>query len=39
MKKTKAGNCLLAIDVNSQFETAPGTKNIELIKTFINASI
>ena len=39
MKKTKAGNCLLAIDVNSQFETAPGTKNLELIKTFINASI
>ena len=39
MKKTKAGNCLLAIDVNSLFETAPGTKNLELIKTFINASI
>jgi len=39
MKKTKAGSCLLAIDVNSQFETVPGTKNIELIKTFINASI
>ena len=39
MKKTKAGNCLLAIDINSQFETAPGTKNLELIKTFINASI
>lgn len=39
MKKTKAGNCLLAIDVNSQFETATGTKNLELIKTFINASI
>ena len=39
LQKTKAGKSLTVIDINSQFETAPGTKNLELIKTFINASI
>jgi len=39
LQKTKAGKSLSVIDVNSQFETAPGIKNLELIKTFIYASI
>ena len=39
LRKTKAGKSLTVIDINSQFETAPGIKNLELIKTFINASI
>ena len=39
LQKTKAGKSLTVIDINSQFETAPGIKNLELIKTFINASI
>ena len=39
MKKTKAGKGLFALDVNSQFEIEPGIKNIEKIKTFINALI
>ena len=39
LQKTKAGKILTVIDINSQFETAPGIKNLELIKTFINASI
>jgi phosphoribosylanthranilate isomerase len=39
LQKTKAGKSLTVIDINSQFEIAPGIKNLELIKTFINASI
>ena len=39
MQKTKAGKTLLALDVNSQFEIEPGIKNLEKIKTFINAFI
>ena len=39
MLKTKAGNNLAVIDINSQFETSPGIKNIEKIKTFIDAII
>lgn len=39
MCKTKAGKDLLAIDMNSQFEIEPGIKNLELIKTFIDAHI
>jgi phosphoribosylanthranilate isomerase len=27
------------VDLNSKFETSPGNKNIELIKTFINEFI
>jgi phosphoribosylanthranilate isomerase len=39
MKKTKAGNDLKVLDINSQFETTPGNKNLEKIKTFIDALI
>jgi phosphoribosylanthranilate isomerase len=39
MKKTKAGLDLFALDINSQFETKPGIKNLEKIKTFIDALI
>ena len=39
MEKTKAGKTLFALDINSQFELAPGIKNLEKIKTFINAFI
>ena len=39
MQKTKAGKTLVALDVNSQFEIEPGIKNLEKIKTFINAFI
>ena len=39
MKQTKAGKDLLALDINSQFETTPGIKNIEKIKSFIDALI
>lgn len=39
MKQTKAGKTLAALDINSQFEEAPGVKNLEKIKTFINAFI
>ncbi len=39
MEKTKAGKTLLALDINSQFELAPGVKNLEKIKIFINAFI
>jgi phosphoribosylanthranilate isomerase len=39
LQKTKAGKSLSVIDINSQFEKTPGIKNLELIKTFINASI
>jgi len=39
MKQTKAGKTLVALDINSQFEIEPGVKNLEKIKTFINAFI
>jgi phosphoribosylanthranilate isomerase len=39
MEKTKAGKSLLALDINSQFELAPGVKDLEKIKIFINAFI
>ena len=39
MEKTKAGKTLEALDLNSQFELAPGIKNLEKIKTFIHAFI
>jgi len=39
MKKTKAGKDLFALDINSQFELAPGNKNLEIIKSFIDALI
>lgn len=39
MEKTKAGKTLHALDINSQFEIAPGCKNLEKIKIFINAFI
>ncbi len=39
MKKTKAGSDLFALDINSQFEIEPGNKNIEKIKSFIDALI
>jgi phosphoribosylanthranilate isomerase len=39
MQKTKAGKTLVALDINSQFELEPGIKNLEKIKTFINAFI
>ena len=39
MKATKAGKQLLAVDLNSQFETAPGIKDLEKVKTFIHAII
>jgi phosphoribosylanthranilate isomerase len=39
MEKTKAGKTLLALDINSQFELAPGMKDLEKIKIFINAFI
>lgn len=39
MEKTKAGQTLHALDINSQFEIAPGCKNLEKIKIFINAFI
>ena len=39
MEKTKAGKSLLALDINSQFELAPGMKDLEKIKIFINAFI
>lgn len=39
MKTTKAGKQLLAVDLNSQFETAPGIKDLEKVKTFIHAII
>jgi phosphoribosylanthranilate isomerase len=39
MRKTKAGKDLAAIDINSQFESSPGIKNLEKIKTFIDAII
>lgn len=39
MEKTKAGMDLLALDINSQFEIEPGIKNLEKIKTFIDALV
>ena len=39
MQQTKAGKQLHALDINSQFELAPGIKNLEKIKTFIHAFI
>lgn len=39
MKKTKAGSDLFALDINSQFEIAPGNKNLEKIKSFIDALV
>jgi phosphoribosylanthranilate isomerase len=39
LKAATVGKDLVAVDLNSKFETSPGIKNIELIKTFINAFI
>ncbi len=39
MKQTKAGKDLFALDINSQFEIAPGIKNLEKIKSFIDALV
>jgi phosphoribosylanthranilate isomerase len=39
MKKTKAGSDLFALDINSQFEIEPGNKNLEKIKSFIDALV
>jgi len=39
MQKTKAGKNLFVIDINSQFEINPGIKNLEKIKTFIDAIV
>jgi len=39
LKAAAAGKDLVALDMNSKFETSPGIKNIELIKTFIDAFI
>ena len=39
LKAAMAGKDLVALDMNSKFETSPGIKNIELIKTFIDEFI
>ena len=39
LKAATAGKDLVAVDMNSKFETSPGIKNIELIKTFIDEFI
>ena len=39
LKAATAGKDLVAVDLNSKFETSPGIKNIELIKTFIDEFI
>ena len=39
LKAATAGKDLMAVDLNSKFETSPGIKNIELIKNFIDAFI
>ena len=39
LKAATAGKDLVALDLNSKFETIPGIKNIELIKTFIDEFI
>ncbi|MEY3874135.1 MAG: hypothetical protein RL363_856 [Bacteroidota bacterium] len=39
MRNTKAGNTLMALDLNSQFEIESGVKDLEKLKTFINVCI
>lgn len=39
LANTKVGKQLFALDVNSQFEIAPGIKDLEKIKTFIHALV
>lgn len=39
LKNTTAGKTLAAVDLNSQFETLPGIKDLEKLKTFINVCI
>jgi len=39
LKAATVGKDLVAVDLNSKFETSPGIKNIELIKTFIDEFI
>ena len=39
LKEAIAGKDLVALDMNSKFETSPGIKNIELIKNFIDEFI
>lgn len=39
MKQTIAGKTLDVLDLNSQFEIAPGVKDLEKLKTFINVCI
>ena len=39
MRNTKAGNTLMALDLNSQFEIEAGVKDLEKLKTFINVCI
>ncbi len=39
LMNSKAGKTLAVLDLNSQFETAPGIKNLEKLKTFIDVCI
>jgi phosphoribosylanthranilate isomerase len=39
LANTKVGKQLFALDVNSQFEITPGIKDLEKIKTFIDALV
>jgi phosphoribosylanthranilate isomerase len=39
LKAANAGMDLMAVDLNSKFETSPGNKNIKLIKNFIDEFI
>ena len=39
LMNSKAGKTLVALDLNSQFETLPGIKDLEKLKTFINVCI
>jgi phosphoribosylanthranilate isomerase len=39
LQRTKVGKNLMALDLNSQFETVPGIKDLEKVKTFIHALI
>jgi phosphoribosylanthranilate isomerase len=39
LKAATAGMDLMAVDLNSKFETSPGNKNIKLIKNFIDEFI
>lgn len=39
LMNSTAGKTLAALDLNSQFETAPGIKNLEKLKTFIDVCI